>query len=153
MSFVLVVDDVRVNRLMLLKALAPIPAVEAEDAAQALDLFFTRRPAVVLLDIGLPEVDGITLLRVIRQQDRRAGVHTPVVVVSGEGTRQHVMTTARLGVDGFFVKPVEPGDLAQRVRELWPRSAEGTEGREAGPEGVGAEGGSEAEEPPKEAEN
>ncbi|WP_025321917.1 response regulator [Deferrisoma camini] len=122
MSFVLVVDDVRVNRLMIAKGLAPIPIVEAEDAAQALELFFTKHPAVVLLDIGLPEVDGVTLLRIIRQHDRRTGGHTPVVVVSGAGTRQHVVETARVGVEGFFVKPLEPTELAQRVRELWPKS-------------------------------
>ncbi|NOY45282.1 MAG: response regulator [Deltaproteobacteria bacterium] len=142
MSSVLVVDDVRVNRLMLVKGLAPIPTIQAEDAAQALELFFTKRPAVVLLDIGLPEVDGVTLLRIIRQHDRRSGQHTPVVVVSGEGTRQHVMETARLGVEGFFVKPVEPADLAQRVRELWPKSGEA--------EGNG--GGEEAEEEEPKAE-
>jgi len=134
MSFVLVVDDVRVNRLMIAKGLAPIPTMEAEDAAQALELFFTKRPAVVLLDIGLPEVDGVTLLRIIRQHDRRTGGHTPVVVVSGEGTRQHVVDAARLGVEGFFVKPLEPADLAQRVRELWPCSGEGAEGEEVEPE-------------------
>ncbi len=136
MSFVLVVDDVRVNRLMIAKGLAPIPTVEAEDAAQALELFFTKHPAVVLLDIGLPEVDGVTLLRIIRQHDRRTGGHTPVVVVSGEGTRQHVVDAARLGVEGFFVKPLEPAELAQRVRELWPRSGDGDEREEEDAEEV-----------------
>ncbi|RMG88393.1 MAG: response regulator [Candidatus Dadabacteria bacterium] len=138
MSAVLVVDDVRVNRLMLVKGLAPLPAIEAEDAAEALRLFFEQQPAVVILDLGLPEVDGVTLLRIIRQHDRRLGQETPVIVVSGEGTREHVVELARLGIHGFFVKPVNPAKLAEKVRELWPGAREDEEeeeGEEAEEEG------------------
>ncbi|GAB4246812.1 MULTISPECIES: response regulator [Deferrisoma] len=144
MSAILVVDDVRVNRLMLVKGLAPLPAIEAEDAAEALRLFFERRPAVVVLDLGLPDVDGVTLLRIIRQHDRRFGQETPVVVVSGEGTREHVVELARLGIHGFFVKPVNPAKLAEKVRELWPGAGEDEEGAEEDEEESGDEEGEEA---------
>ncbi|GAB4271158.1 MAG: hypothetical protein Kow0092_25780 [Deferrisomatales bacterium] len=115
---VLVVDDVRMNRLMLVRALAPIPTLEAEDAAQALRLFVERDPSVVLLDLGLPEVDGLAVLRIIRLDDRRRGRETPVVVVSGEGTRERVVAAARWGIHGFFAKPVDTAELARRVAEL-----------------------------------
>ncbi len=120
---VLVVDDVRVNRLTLVRAIRPFPTVEAEDGAEALEILFRDRPEVVLLDLGLPGVDGVDVLRLIRMYDRRRGGLTPVVVVTGEGTADRVKSVAALNVQGFFIKPIDPPSLVEKIRSLWPGDA------------------------------
>lgn len=127
MVHALIVDDVRINRLSLAKAIDPMPAVHAAGAAEALESFFQERPAVILLDLGLPDVDGVTLLKIVRQQDERDGRLTPVVVVSGEGTKERVREIASLNVQGFFVKPVDAAALRELIRSL------GLPGEEAPP--------------------
>jgi len=124
MAHVLIVDDVRINRLSLAKAVEPAPVVHAADAAEALESFFRERPAVLLLDLGLPGVDGLTLLKIVRLQDERDGRLTPVVVVSGEGTKERVRETAALNVQGFFVKPVDAAALSKLVHSVLPKAEE-----------------------------
>lgn len=120
---VLIVDDVRVIRLAVASALDPIPVLHAGDAAEALEQFFRGEPAVVLLDITLPEVDGLTILKIIRQHDRRRGRETPVVMVSGEGTADRVREAVALGIQGFLVKPLKPETLVAKVKEQLENAA------------------------------
>lgn len=115
---VLIVDDVRLNRLTLAKALEPRPVLHAGDASEALELFFTQRPEVVLLDLGLPIVDGVGILKVIRLADERRKGHTPVIIVSGQGTSERVRQAIDLGVEGFLVKPVDATSLCTKVEAL-----------------------------------
>ncbi len=122
MSHALIVDDVRINRLSLAKAIEPFPVAHAADVSEALESFYRSRPTVILLDLGLPGVDGLTLLKIIRRQDERDGGLTPVVVVSGEGTKERVRETAAMNVQGFFVKPVDSANLREVVRSVWPKT-------------------------------
>lgn len=119
--YILVVDDVVVNRRLVAHALSPLRVAEAGDAAEALRAVFRTPPAVIVLDLNLPEVDGLTVLRLVRQEERRRQCAIPVIVVSGQGTRERVEEAARLGIQGFFVKPLNPQALRERVLELAPR--------------------------------
>jgi DNA-binding response OmpR family regulator len=75
--------------------------VEASDAAQALQRLKVDRPDLVVLDLGLPRTDGLTVLQRIQGKDS-----TPVLVLTGHNAEQDVIKAYSLGADDYVVKPV-----------------------------------------------
>jgi len=80
--------------------------IEAEDGQKGLDVFRQERPDLVLLDLRMPEIDGLELLNFITQESS----DTPVIVVSGTGVIANAVEALRLGAWDYILKPVE--DLA-----------------------------------------
>src|ERR1051325_2186857 len=74
---------------------------DAEDGRNALQLIANERPRLVIVDIWMPEMDGIELLRHIR--DSHPG--TPVIVISGHGNIETAVTATKLGAFDFIEKP------------------------------------------------
>jgi len=72
------------------------------------------RPDVVLMDLRMPEVDGLTATRRISADARLSGVR--VVVLTTFDDDEHVFGALRAGASGFLVKDVEPEELLQAVR-------------------------------------
>lgn len=98
----------------------------AKDGAEALDFLFAqgsflhRRiengPKVVLLDLKLPKVDGLEVLRRIKSDERTRKV--PVVVMTSSREDRDLATCYECGVNGYVVKPVEFEDFSRAVSEL-----------------------------------
>ena len=109
-------DDERLRELMRVTLEPDYDCVEAGDAAAALELFRTVRPAAALLDVMLPGKSGIDLLREVRADPELAG--TPVIVVSA-WTREADRTAATdAGADAFLGKPFDIDLLRDVVGEL-----------------------------------
>ena len=108
---VLIVDDETQIRLLLRRALEREGhiVIEAADAREALGSL-ARRPAVVLLDLGLPDRDGLELVEAIR----RAGA--ALVVVSARETVADKVAALDLGADDYVTKPFDTLEVAARVR-------------------------------------
>jgi two-component system response regulator len=97
-----------------------------KDGAEALDFLFcrgayadrdpARLPRLLLLDIKMPKVDGIEVLRQVKA-DARACV-IPVVVMTSSNEEQDVLESYRLGVNSYIVKPVEFGAFAEVVAKI-----------------------------------
>jgi DNA-binding response OmpR family regulator len=85
----------------------------ASDGRTALASIALDPPALVVLDLMLPEVDGIAILRAIRRNGR-----TPVVVLSARGTARDRIEGLEEGADDYVVKPFSPAELVLRVRRL-----------------------------------
>jgi UDP-3-O-acyl N-acetylglucosamine deacetylase len=100
---ILVVDDEAGIRQSLRGVLADegYRVLEAEDGRGALRLIESERPRLVILDIWMPEMDGIELLRRIRDSDPK----TPVIVISGHGNIETAVTATKLGAFDFIEKP------------------------------------------------
>jgi two-component system KDP operon response regulator KdpE len=77
-----------------------------------------RMPDLVILDLGLPDIDGIELTRQLRQWSR-----TPIIVVSARGKEQDKITALDAGADDYLTKPFAVGELLARVRVALRRSA------------------------------
>lgn len=90
--------------------------VEASDGAQALRRWNTDRPDLVIMDLGLPSVDGFEVLRRIRAQDQ-----TPVLVITGRKDAHDILRAFDLGTDDFVPKPFEFRELTARVRAILRR--------------------------------
>ena len=87
---------------------------EAPDGAQAVGLVKTELPDVVLMDIRMPEVDGLEATRRIAADGRLAGVR--VVILTTFELDEYVFESLRVGASGFLVKDTEPLDLLRAVR-------------------------------------
>ena len=114
---VMVVDDealVRSGVSMILDAADGIQVVSTCSGPDAVEMFLRHRPAVVLLDIRMPVVDGLTVLRQLRAQ------HDPpaVAMLTTFSADAQVAAALRDGAAGFLLKDSEPDDLAAAVRAL-----------------------------------
>ena len=90
---------------------------EASDGAQALRRWRADRPDLVILDLGLPALDGFEVLRNIRGDSE-----TPVLVLTGRRDAQDILRAFNLGTDDFMPKPFEFRELIARVRAVLRRS-------------------------------
>jgi two-component system KDP operon response regulator KdpE len=91
--------------------------------SQALLQASSRTPDVVLLDLGLPDLEGLEVVRKLRQWSR-----TPIVVVSARGREQDKVDALDAGADDYLTKPFGASELLARVRVALRHAARGTDG-------------------------
>lgn len=115
-STVLVVDDDKAN-LALAKTLLEAEGFTvhvATDAIAAFEVLKTCDPALILMDIQLPGMDGWELTR--RLKHNRATMHIPIVALTAYGTKGDEARALEAGCDAFIAKPVSTRDLPAIVR-------------------------------------
>jgi two-component system KDP operon response regulator KdpE len=119
-SLVLLVEDDDSTRQSVARDLAArgFRVDEAPDGRTALDRWAARRPDLALVDLGLPDMDG---LRVIRRIRREAA--TPVIVLSARGDEAVKIEALELGADDYVTKPFAMGELQARIRAVLRRTA------------------------------
>ncbi|MDB5871718.1 MAG: putative response regulator, OmpR [Ramlibacter sp.] len=92
--------------------------VSASTAAEALDEARSRQPAMVIVDLGLPDLDGIELIARLR-----AGAATPILVLSARTQEAQKIAALDAGADDYLTKPFGVGELLARVRAMLRRAA------------------------------
>ena len=122
-------DDIELARLAFAEAGIEHPLVVAHDGAQALDYLFARGahadrdpgdlPALVLLDLNLPRLDGREVMRAIRAEPRTRAL--PVVALSSSAQPFDIDASFASGVDSYLQKPVDFGRFIEDVRRLRAR--------------------------------
>ncbi|MDC0767628.1 response regulator [Streptomyces sp. HD] len=113
----MVVDDealVRSGFELILNASDGIQVVATVEGAQAADVIRREHPDVVLLDIRMPDVDGLTVLREVRTLPEPP----TVAMLTTFDTDEYILTALRSGAAGFLLKDTEPEQLAHLVRTL-----------------------------------
>jgi two-component system response regulator len=126
---ILLVEDSAADAEMTMDALRDThlanPIVHVEDGVEALDYLFARgayagrgasKPAVVLLDIKMPRLDGLEVLREIRNDENLK--HTPVVILSSSREETDLARSWDLGVNAYVVKPVNATQFFEAVQTL-----------------------------------
>ncbi|MFA0759039.1 MAG: hypothetical protein PVTTEEND_001847 [Candidatus Fervidibacter sp.] len=114
MAKVLIADDAAFIRMKLRKVLEELglEVIEAANGAEAVQQFNAHRPDLVLMDITMPEMDGLAALKAIVAQDAAARV----VMVSALGQESVVMQALQAGAKDFVVKPFQPDQIKQVVQ-------------------------------------
>lgn len=117
---VLVVDDNRdaATSLAMLLELAGAQTEIAHDGVSAIEAAAAFRPDAVLLDIGLPGLDGYEVAR--RLRDDPAGKHMMLVAITGWGESEDRERSARAGFDAHMVKPVDHAALMRLLADARP---------------------------------
>lgn len=121
---VLVVDDDAAIRTVVRWQLddAGFRVVEADDGPSALRCIQDDRPTLVVLDLSLPGLGGLDVLRSVR--DGHSGrSDVPIIVLSGRSGETDRIVGLDLGADDYLVKPFSPGELVARIRSVLRRSS------------------------------
>jgi two-component system KDP operon response regulator KdpE len=121
---ILLVDD----EVSIQKAMAPLlrscgyGVTTAGSGREALDLFTRERPDLVILDLGLPDINGVEVCRKVREL-----ADTPILILSARGAEKDKVAALDQGADDYVTKPFGPEEMMARVRAALRRSL----GREA----------------------
>lgn len=120
-SIVLIEDDAEIRRLVA-KAMASAghDIESAATAMEGLEMVVRHSPDIVVLDLGLPDLDGAELLRMVR-----AVSAVPVIVATARGDDESVVAVLDAGADDYIVKPFATDQLEARVRAVLRRGAAG----------------------------
>jgi len=110
---VLIVEDERQMRRFLRTSLASngFQLVEAATATEGLALATSHNPEVILLDLGLPDADGLAVTRTLREWSR-----TPIIVISARGREADKVEALDAGADDYLTKPFGVSELLARIR-------------------------------------
>jgi len=122
---VLIADDDEILRELLRQALVEAGyriAGQASNGQEAINLCLKRQPNIVLLDINMPILDGITALSEIR----KTSPLSKVIMISGEATLAKVQEAIKLGAIGFIVKPFTSGKILSNIEACLNKNSKGT---------------------------
>ena len=114
---IMIVDDEVANVLVarkLLERAGYSSFVTTTDSSAAINMAHSTNPDVILLDINMPNIDGVQILSQIRSIDRFR--HLPVLILTANNESEVKLKCLELGATDFLVKPVDPMELAPRVR-------------------------------------
>ena len=115
---VLAVDDDKFQHKLLGQLLAPTKAetVFVTTAADAIASLHKRRPDLIIMDVGLPNVDGVEATRLLKSAAQFAAI--PVIMITGVGGKNVVVDSLKAGASDFVVKPINKDILLGKVRKL-----------------------------------
>ncbi len=124
---ILVVDDDRAVRDALRRALTLVDyEVElSEDGEQALERIVQEVPDALVLDVGLPGIDGLEVCRRVR----RSGSRVPILILTARDAVSDRIDGLDVGADDYMVKPFDVGELQARLRALLRRAMPETDGQ------------------------
>jgi two-component system, OmpR family, phosphate regulon response regulator PhoB len=130
-SRVLVVDDDDGVRTAVTWALEAdgFEVCAVDDGLSAMEAIESSSPSLMILDLSLPGLGGLDILKRLRTNEARNGQwRLPIIVLSGRDGETDRIVGLDLGADDYLVKPFSPGELAARARSLLRRCAEPSPG-------------------------
>ncbi|MBZ5488574.1 chemotaxis response regulator CheY [Halomonas aquamarina] len=121
MSFLVVDDFPTMRRIVrsLLKELGFTNVDEAEDGQDALNKLRAGSFEFVVSDWNMPNLDGLEMLKEIRQDD--ALKHLPVLMVTAEAKKENIIAAAQAGANGYVVKPFTAATLEEKLNKIFEK--------------------------------
>lgn len=113
---ILIADDSKLLRKQLREELEALDCevIETENGKEEITESLSDRPDGVILDIVMPEINGIEVLRVIKELDDTI----PVIMLSSAGTPEKLMETLKLGALDFIQKPYTPEQIEKAIARI-----------------------------------
>jgi len=113
---ILIADDQDSLRKLLAKYMlkAGLEPIEAENGKRAIELYRLMRPSVVLSDIMMPEMDGLSLLKEIKKIDKQASV----ILMTGYGSEEILLESLRSGAANYFKKPFNFQEITEVIKHI-----------------------------------
>ncbi|MDD5681173.1 MAG: response regulator [Candidatus Omnitrophica bacterium] len=122
---ILVVDDIKEN-VLLLEALLKSEGFEvlkAYGGKEAIETAKKEKPAMILLDIMMPDMDGVQVCAVLRKSPDTASV--PIIMVTAKDKDSDIVQSLETGADDYIIKPVVKKDLFAKIDSLLSKSTAG----------------------------
>ena len=115
---ILSVDDSRTIRLIVARTLMPYDCViiEASNGEEGLAAAAREKPDLILLDITMPVMDGVTMLAMLKEDVTLK--QTPVIMLTAESGRENVLHVSKLGVNDYLVKPFRAEQLIEKAARV-----------------------------------
>lgn len=112
---ILIVDDEKSIRSFLQVSIETqgYKCIEAENGSCALMLAFSRNPDILILDLGLPDMDGLEVIKKIRTMS-----HMPIIIISARGRDREKIEALDAGADDYLTKPFSVPELLARIRVI-----------------------------------
>lgn len=117
---ILSVDDSKTIRMIVGRSLKNYDCVmcEAANGEEGLAVAASEKPDLIILDITMPVMDGVTMLTKLREDPALKDI--PVVMLTAESGRENVAHIARLGVRDYLVKPFKDDQLIEKIGRIIP---------------------------------
>ena len=117
---VLVAEDNEVNQLVFSQILdgLDISYRIASNGRTAVELYRTLKPAIVLMDVSMPEMNGLEATQAIREMEQERGGHTPIIGITAHALKGDRERCIEAGMDDYLSKPISPDRLAEKI-EAW----------------------------------
>lgn len=120
---------------MISKALSKLAGWEIETARsgiEALSILQKRRPDLVLLDVSMPEMDGLQMVERLRLEEDRQDEHSrlPIILITARVQQHEMLRYQKLAIAGVISKPFDPLQLPKQIQALMPAPINGSEERE-----------------------
>ena len=119
-SNILIVEDNEINQqIMKLSLIKLVKSVDvAENGKTALDMFGLNRYDIILMDIQMPIMNGITATRKIREIEKSTNTHTPIIAITANAMLGDKETCLSAGIDDYLSKPYQMEDLISKMKSL-----------------------------------
>lgn len=95
---------------------AGFSVIEARDGLEALEQVRQNQPDVVVLDVLMPQLDGLAVCRTLRGQEETADL--PIIILSTSAQATAVEAGLRAGANRYLFKPISPAELIEHIREI-----------------------------------
>lgn len=117
-SKILTVDDSKTVRIIIKKAFTSfdVDIVEAANGVEGLSVAAKERPNLILLDVTMPVMDGVEMLTKLKADPALKGI--PVIMLTAEGGRDHVLKIAKIGIRDYIIKPFKEEVLIEKVGRI-----------------------------------
>ncbi len=118
MHKILTIDDSKTIRMILQRAFKPFDCalIEAANGEEGLKAAAEHKPDIIILDITMPQMDGIRMLTLLRERADK----TPVIMLTAEGGADSINKASHLGISDYIAKPFENEALVAKVEKILP---------------------------------
>ena len=116
---ILVAEDDEINRKMIVRMLEKQGhnVTVARDGREALEAIENLRFDIVLMDVQMPEMDGLEVTRIVRERESHSGGHIPIVAITAFAFREDMERCLQAGMDGYISKPIRKEELLETISE------------------------------------
>jgi CheY-like chemotaxis protein/HPt (histidine-containing phosphotransfer) domain-containing protein len=125
---ILLAEDNRTNQTVATRMLQKMghSTVVAGNGKEALLLLTTHRFDLILMDIQMPEMDGLTASRKIRESERKTHLHLPIIAMTAHAMKGDRERCIEAGMDGYVSKPISSKEVAEAIASILRLQSEGT---------------------------
>jgi CheY-like chemotaxis protein len=122
---VLLAEDHPTNRRVveLILGAAGVDLIAVENGADAVDEAARGDFDLILMDMQMPVMDGLTAIRAIRRREAKQGRHTPIYTLTANAMPEHAQASMAAGADGHVTKPITAERLLHVVEQVWSEKA------------------------------